>query len=396
MDMLEEIGPALQRRELEATQGTRPPEWLLKLVYWAHDEQAAMISLNYDTLLERAFECLPVVRTNSREFRLDARALYPHQFPLDSPDGSKASWWPTAELLKLHGSLNWYYSGADAFFGETLRYLQVAPWGSGYTAGASGLSDKVPLIAPPLTDKSAFISHESLQMGWRRAHQVLYQAKRVFCIGFSFPPTDQAIRFLIADAFGNTKKGFYLVDIDDKLPSRVRSILPRGVDIALDFFGRSWPETLTNYLCRLLPKEYGYDRNAGITEAVKKQVRTSISPGLQIRTARGTYEVSRIDDASLSIRSADAPVPWVFTYRSLAAVIAHLLEVPGPLRIARETVSDGGECVEVLLTPWYARVCGQPAVAVMLRAEIVFLVADDMIGGLTPKFAQTLPPSIIT
>jgi hypothetical protein len=61
----------------------------------------------------------------------------------------------TLRLLKVHGSINWYYSGSDSPHGETVYEGGLTyGWDAEYVhvAGDRGLDllvDKVPFVVPP-------------------------------------------------------------------------------------------------------------------------------------------------------------------------------------------------------------------------------------------------------
>jgi hypothetical protein len=54
-DLIAQVAPVLEQAELEAARCSshHPPEWLLRFIYWLHDEHAVIITFNYDTLLEK-------------------------------------------------------------------------------------------------------------------------------------------------------------------------------------------------------------------------------------------------------------------------------------------------------------------------------------------------------
>ena len=93
--------------------------------------------------------------------------------------------------LKLHGSINWYYSGRDDFYGETIFYADVPPFGSDYSDQEKVLSalsgDKQTLIIPPANEKTIYFNNETVKGLWHDASVALSKATRVFVIGYSLP-----------------------------------------------------------------------------------------------------------------------------------------------------------------------------------------------------------------
>ena len=73
----------------------------------------------------------------------------------------------TFTYFKLHGSVNWLYSGRENFFGETIFYSDVSPWGSCIAdfERDSRLSaeDKQSLIIPPVTEKTTYFNNETVR-----------------------------------------------------------------------------------------------------------------------------------------------------------------------------------------------------------------------------------------
>ena len=101
-------------------------------------------------------------------------------------------------MLKLHGSLHWARcSKCDAIvpcngvtrrgnehFHEACRAPELP--------GASCLPD--PIIVPPTSSKRQ--GHQEVRDVWRRAAVELAEARNVFVIGYSLPPTDHFFREL--------------------------------------------------------------------------------------------------------------------------------------------------------------------------------------------------------
>lgn len=177
-----------------------PPPWLPRLIARWHATRCTVISLNYDTLVEKT---LTDVQEPGKRW---AGAAYPIALPLigsrthalySPPNGD------TFKLAKLHGSVNWCYSGSPKYFGEQIYDLGITfGWSSEPTGNELTIRapDKVPLIVPPTTTKSTFFSNETVQGLWRTASRALDDSDAVFCIGYSLPVTDLLIRFLLASA----------------------------------------------------------------------------------------------------------------------------------------------------------------------------------------------------
>lgn len=168
------------------------PKWLLDMVRWCEEHRSHIITLNYDTCVERALaEMLS---------SFDIAGLYgvPLQNVLPTATyGRPPS--PRVSLHKLHGSLNWYYSGRNEFSAEQLYYLwpYTVPQDDLSRIGLIPTVDKVPFIVPPISDKSAFYGHQTLQAVWRLAGAALGRCRRLFCLGYSIPQTDMTLRHFL-------------------------------------------------------------------------------------------------------------------------------------------------------------------------------------------------------
>ena len=101
------------------------------------------------------------------------------------------------------------------------------------------MSDKVPLIVPPTTEKVRFFQHESLKRVWTRAVMSISEAQTIFVIGYSLPMTDLAVRlFLHEGSRGNDgKKDLYIVNPDSHVVDRYRELLGEAYLIKDDYVG---------------------------------------------------------------------------------------------------------------------------------------------------------------
>ena len=153
------IRDVIDRRTVFAMQDS-PPDWAGDLVGQWHRDQAIVITLNYDTLIESI--CLRGVDSEGNSPALiELDQIYPRYLAnVLSRTGrgmSGGSDLPSFSYLKLHGSTNWFYSGMSSFYGETIYYSDVLGWRAQH-AGKKLLRppwarDKDYLIIPPVTDK---------------------------------------------------------------------------------------------------------------------------------------------------------------------------------------------------------------------------------------------------
>ena len=143
-------------------------------------------------------------------------------------------------LFRLHGSTNWYYSGASESTGEVIYYSTLEGWvanSSRESGSKQAVRDKVPLIVPPTTEKVGFFQHESLKRIWTQALSSLREATRLFIIGYSLPMTDLAVRLFLHDGARGCRKELYIVNLDCSIVDRYTELLGNAFDIKDEFVG---------------------------------------------------------------------------------------------------------------------------------------------------------------
>lgn len=176
------------------------PEWLRRFVVALHYRRAAVITFNYDLLIEHAL-------TNAglwdfeMNFSQGEDVLWTEMlgdlpgFP-PAPARLSGPLKETLSLLKLHGSLNWYWIPTDSI-GTTLNFWDLEP--------ADGdlhryLPGRVPFVVPPASLKSSYFRSPVLRQTWQTAAAALRAADRVALLGYSLPLTDQVAAGLLSDS----------------------------------------------------------------------------------------------------------------------------------------------------------------------------------------------------
>jgi len=87
-----------------------------------YQNRSSVITLNYDTLVER----VAGMQSWKLSRGIPTGLLYPIPLtPAAQRGQTQLTPGPveTFKLFKLHGSINWFYSGASDFFGETLYFV---------------------------------------------------------------------------------------------------------------------------------------------------------------------------------------------------------------------------------------------------------------------------------
>lgn len=115
------------------------------------------------------------------------------------------------ELMKLHGSLNWFSNVASheilsfhpkeyltkySAIGFNECFLDISNHCFNYFSNQSIDIDKDPIIVPPTWNKSDY--HKMLTRVWSKAAFHLSEAEYIFIIGYSLPETDAFFRLLYA------------------------------------------------------------------------------------------------------------------------------------------------------------------------------------------------------
>lgn len=169
-----------------------PPQWLLRLVALWHETRSTVVTFNYDQLVEAAVMSLTISGPTRRVQAFDLVGQMP---PL--PSGSAflgADTETTFRLLKLHGSLDWYWVPRDESGATLTRLPGSVAWGSPEQASADQIRRYVPgrepFLVPPASAKSAFYKNPITGELWRRAGRALEESTRVVLVGYSIPLTD--------------------------------------------------------------------------------------------------------------------------------------------------------------------------------------------------------------
>ena len=130
------IAAVIEERTVLAS-ASATPDWLRRLILAWHRREAVVITLNYDTLVEKAGRGLRVSEKISALLPVN---IYPPYFANIASRSGAGLWaeedFRTFRLLKLHGSVNWHYSGREAFHGETIFFSDVPEFGPARHAAA--------------------------------------------------------------------------------------------------------------------------------------------------------------------------------------------------------------------------------------------------------------------
>ena len=226
------------------------PDWLRRLIMAWHRRQAVVITLNYDTLIEKAARDFQVPEKKSVLHPAD---IYPPYFANIISRSGAGLWGSdvlrTFRLLKLHGSVNWHYSGREVFYGETIFFSDVPEFGptadeAAHDATTAELrdmtADKETLLIPPVSEKTTYFNNETVRALWKDAAAALQGAAAFYIVGYSLPISDLGMRFFLAGNSPDVDSPIHVVDIDTNVLERYRKFLNRA-DMGAEYVGLDNP-----------------------------------------------------------------------------------------------------------------------------------------------------------
>jgi hypothetical protein len=289
LEISRRIGIIITKTMLPELDDADPPEWLSALLaYWARWE-CTVITLNYDTFVESyALKCLGwappppnglwrAAPTEEGGLRVQAVPIYGRKVPAHE-----------FNLIKLHGSVNWFYSGIRSYENEPVFYTNpfdprdesdenmlnmFRSQGESYTDEQLSVEDKIPFIVPPLLEKTPFFRHQIVRNEWALAGKALATASRVFCIGYSLPLSDITMHhFLGANLAGEDRIPMFLVNLDRGAKKHYKAVLSSSVKLDTRLVQESPLEALVEFLKKNPvvepPSAYGSEERA--EEALRK------------------------------------------------------------------------------------------------------------------------------
>lgn len=212
------------------------PWWLRRLIgAWHHSGTNAVITFNYDLLVEHAIDAARLWGVSNKgpaRVSADAALRFGPQPPYQPPQGLTvgATLADTFQLLKLHGSIDWFWLG-DRTAGSVNRWRDEAGWGRPLVitdvARRQALPDRVPLLIPPAASKSSFYANPLLRELWQQAAQAVGEADEVAMVGYSLPVTDLVTVGMLSDRLRDRSS---TVLVFNPKPAPVRKAL-RAIDV---------------------------------------------------------------------------------------------------------------------------------------------------------------------
>ena len=238
LEMSNAIARVLDETAAEIRHG--PPSsthpWIANLIRHWHEQRSTVLTLNYDTLIERIASTIEMDAGR----RLSSGDLYPLvltdaglRFGSAPPEHRER----TFTLLKLHGSTNWYYSGRTATSGEPIYFVPPLRADADDDARHKheqrlrAVADKYPFLVPPVYDKSPLLTHETIRALWFEAGETLKRARHLVCLGYSLPASDLTMMHFLRAALSPGAR-VELVNQDRESVSNFERLL-KGADIEI-------------------------------------------------------------------------------------------------------------------------------------------------------------------
>lgn len=170
------------------------------------DYRNRIVTFNYDTIIDK-----PLI-----ERGIPKKSLYFDRINSDEKFGTKRTKkqkFPHPLILKLHGSINWRIRRAyfDQLIQGTIDSKQkISIWWDDEKFPQPS-DDISPMIIPPVPNKP--ITTASLfRFLWTIAYEYMHQAKRLFIIGYSCPPTDTLARTMFSQFKSKVLEEVFIVD----------------------------------------------------------------------------------------------------------------------------------------------------------------------------------------
>jgi hypothetical protein len=250
------------------------PEWLLRFVSAAHHTRAGLVTFNYDPLIE----CLVATPTGilgdpnqyGDVWEGVAWAELTGGLPARAPGAMHFADQEvqTLRLLKLHGSLNWYWRPGDTSGVSVARRSLPGHFGAPkpYTEERRrrDVPGRSPFVVPPSASKSEYYSNPITMEMWRQAAERLRNATHVVFMGYSLPVTDVTFSNMLRETLSTNTAPILVVDYMPK-PVRKRLVslglaterisIAEGGSGAIDAAVTAWTDALSALVARHLQSE---------------------------------------------------------------------------------------------------------------------------------------------
>lgn len=202
--------------------GSEPPEWCIDFLLYLHEKKPTVATFNYDTAIEKL--SYRHIRPGDKNETINIADLYQSPITrLATRDGSlylTGSYEATYRLLKLHGSINWFFSGDENIPHQEVYYSDVFviddPSQSFIMNVKKNRKDLLPLIIPPVAEKTRFYNLRIVRSVWRDFRSAIEEAEEIYCVGYSLPRTDLTTQLFFSAVMNDKSKKIFLVNLRER------------------------------------------------------------------------------------------------------------------------------------------------------------------------------------
>jgi hypothetical protein len=229
------ISEVLSEVQLQALE-FKPPKWFWDFLSVLHVLRAQVLTLNYDNFIESGIHSLGLPNPGG----FDATAVCeddilaglppcadfpgiavqspPWRTYAGNPISSELRRQNTFKLLKLHGSLSWFWL-PDSAGGSTLRRWRLpGVFGERWDRSEERRRQELPahevFIIPPAALKGHRLREPATRELWRRAAQALREAERVVFVGYSVPLADHSLVGMLSSELAGREVNIQIVNPD--------------------------------------------------------------------------------------------------------------------------------------------------------------------------------------
>lgn len=278
--------------ETLAMRDAAPPSWLRKWIYLMQHFNATVATFNYDLLVERAVESCPLWDKEGNRVR--GRDLIGEWPPTAEPPRGGWSIPPLAAasftLLKLHGSLDTFWTLGDASGASVARWEWESRWGDPRmpddVVRRRSLPGREPYLIPPTATKSGFYANPLAREVWQTAYRALASAHEITFVGYSLPITDMVSAAMVSRALTDEHLVVVVNPAPDPVLARLKSLGVSEEQVTIFTDCETWIDSLENCLRPTL--------------SLDGEVATRLPPvpdalGLAVGVQNNWYEVEAVD-----------------------------------------------------------------------------------------------------
>ena len=207
------IATAIRQRQALAQQ-QQFKSWLFDLIDILHHSESTVITLNYDTLFESAFALLTLTdKSGEVTSRTDITKVFPVAAGLSFGGKALPRANSTLDLLKLHGSIDWYWVPGD-ITGSTLEQVadSVSHTPIERKTRQAAIGGKSEFIVPPTNAKGAFFENSKTRYLWQESYNAIQQARQVVLLGYSLPLNDSALASMLSRGLSGSDSKIIVVN----------------------------------------------------------------------------------------------------------------------------------------------------------------------------------------